>query len=78
MIHPKVTKETKAALVDPLTSIFNKSLNEGAIPEIWKCANVTAVFKNVDQLSTNQFNFSAGENNGKNYKRRFGESYDNQ
>ena len=26
--------ETKAALVDPLTPIFNKSLNEGAIPEI--------------------------------------------
>ena len=41
LIHPKVIKETKAALVDPLTSIFNKSLNEGAIPEIWKCANVT-------------------------------------
>ena len=36
IFHPKVVKETKATLVDPLKYIFNKSLNEGAVPDIWK------------------------------------------
>lgn len=29
----------------PLSIIFEKSLNEGVLPQIWKCANVTAIFK---------------------------------
>ena len=52
---PKGGKRTKAALVDPLTSIFNKSLNEGAIPEIWKCANVTAIFKNGERSKPSNY-----------------------
>ena len=55
MIHPKVIKATKAALVDPLTSILNKSLNEGAIPEIWKCANVMAIFKNGERSKSSNY-----------------------
>lgn len=41
--------------MDPLTSIFNKSLNEGAIPEIWKCANVTAIFKNGERSKPSNY-----------------------
>ena len=55
MIHPKVIKETKAALVDPLTSIFIKSLNGGATPEIWKCANVTAIVKNGERSKPSNY-----------------------
>ena len=36
LIHPKLIKETQATLVEPLTVIFQISLEEGAIPEIWK------------------------------------------
>ena len=32
MIQPKLIKESQAALVEPLTSIFHKSLEEGKIP----------------------------------------------
>ena len=28
-----------------LTLLFKKSLDEGSVPEIWKCANVTPIFK---------------------------------
>ena len=41
MIHPKLIKESQAALVEPLASIFRKSLEVGKIPKIWKKANVT-------------------------------------
>ena len=35
-IHPNLIKQKQVALVEPLTCIFHKSLDEGAIPEIWK------------------------------------------
>ena len=44
-IHPKAIVECKLELSNPLTIIFNKSLNEGRIPEIWKTANVTPIYK---------------------------------
>ena len=49
MIHSKLIKESQAALVEPLTSIFRKSLEEGKIPKILKKANVTAIFKNGER-----------------------------
>ena len=33
------------AIVKPLQIIFNKTLTSGVIPNDWKCANVTAIFK---------------------------------
>ena len=45
----KVTQQVLAELQDvvalPLCIIFNKSLNTGEVPEDWKLANVTPVFK---------------------------------
>ena len=35
-IHPKFLKETKDLLIEPLTIIFQKSLNENTLPAIWK------------------------------------------
>ena len=44
-IHLKAIVECKLELSNPLTIIFNKSLNEERIPEIWKTANVTPIYK---------------------------------
>ena len=33
----------------PFTTLYQKSLNEAKIPYVWKCANVTAIFKNGDR-----------------------------
>ena len=44
-ISPRVLKEAKAELVKPVTSIFNKSLQSGTIPDEWKLANVTPIYK---------------------------------
>ena len=33
----------------PLVLIFKKSVEEGSIPDIWKKANVTAIFKKRDR-----------------------------
>ena len=44
-MHPMLLKECKKALLPPLKCIFEKSLEERKIPEIWKSAHVTAIFK---------------------------------
>ncbi len=38
-------KETKSAVIKPLKIIFEKSMTERKLPEIWKKANVSAIFK---------------------------------
>ena len=43
--HPKFLKETKDQITKPLKIIYEKSLNEGKIPDVWKQANVSAIFK---------------------------------
>ena len=44
-ICPRVLKEAKNEFVKPLTTIFNKSLQLGMMPDDWKLANVTPIFK---------------------------------
>ena len=44
MIHPKFLKETKDYTTQPLTTIYQTSLDEILIPPIWKRANVSAIF----------------------------------
>ncbi|MCG8032216.1 MAG: hypothetical protein JAZ03_08575 [Candidatus Thiodiazotropha taylori] len=47
--HPKYLKETKEQLTYPLKVIFEKSLNEGKLPDEWKKANVSAIFKSGEK-----------------------------
>ena len=49
MIHPRLLKETCSSISSPLKHLFRKSLDEGILPEDWKKANVTAIFKNGDR-----------------------------
>ena len=44
-IHPRFIEQTKDNIIEPLTKIFKKSMAESKIPDIWKSANVTAIFK---------------------------------
>ena len=43
--HPKYLKETKYQLKVPLKTIFENSSEESKISEVWKQANVSAIFK---------------------------------
>ncbi|XP_072023433.1 uncharacterized protein [Amphiura filiformis] len=56
-IHPYVLKECKSEMAVPLFKIFTKSLEEGNIPDDWKQARVSPIFKKgsrVRQVITDQ------------------------
>lgn len=44
-IHPMVLRECAGVLSVPLSKIFMKSLQTGRVPQEWKLANVTPLFK---------------------------------
>ncbi len=44
-LTPRVLKEFEAQLAKPLEILFNKSIRTGEIPEDWRKANVTPIFK---------------------------------
>ena len=45
MCHPCVLSRLREELVTPLTMLYQKSLSTGELPEEWKTANVTALYK---------------------------------
>ena len=51
-IHPKLLKSLadKFAFVESLTNLFRVCAESGHIPEIWKTANITALFKNCSKI----------------------------
>ena len=54
-ITPHVLKEMRDFLSSPLCFIFNKSLSTGEVPNGWKIAHVTSVFKKGNRsLQTNK------------------------
>ena len=55
LIYPNLIKQTQVARFEPLTGIFQKSVDEGAIPEVWKCANVTAIFKSGEKSKSSNY-----------------------
>ena len=44
-IHPRILKESAEVIALPLSLIFRSSLSSGMIPEKWKWAHITPVFK---------------------------------
>lgn len=45
IISPRVLHETVDSICDPLEIIFTKCLAEGYVPDDWKNANITPIFK---------------------------------
>lgn len=45
LVHPKLIHECREQIVNPLTKIYRKSLDEGKLPIEWKKANVSVIFK---------------------------------
>lgn len=43
--HPRVLKEAADVLAFPLAMVFQKSVNEGFVPNDWKLADITPIFK---------------------------------
>ena len=48
-LHPRFIKETSETLALPVSILFNKSLSEGSLPDIFKRANVTPIHKGGDK-----------------------------
>ena len=44
-IHPKLLYELRLYITKPLAKLFNLSLKYGVVPEDWRNANVTPLFK---------------------------------
>jgi hypothetical protein len=44
-IPARILRDLVDVIAPPLTLIFQKSLDEGNIPNDWRTANVTAIFK---------------------------------
>ena len=54
-IHPKLLKECKNSIVPLLTTIFRKSLQESFLPDVWKQANITAIYKKGDRTKPENY-----------------------
>ena len=44
-VHPRLLKECHSELCDILATIFNKSICEGGLPQSWRNAQVSPIFK---------------------------------
>ena len=54
-LHPKLIKECKNTLLQPLTLIFKQSLNESVLPDVWKQINVTSIHKKGDKTKPDNY-----------------------
>ncbi|KAF2354344.1 Reverse transcriptase domain [Trinorchestia longiramus] len=54
-LGPRKLKETAEVISEPLTNIFNRSLETGIVPDDWKRANVTPIFKKGNKQIPNNY-----------------------
>ena len=54
-MHPKLFKELSDIIAEPLSEVFRKLIEEGVLPQCWKNANITAIFKKGDKSSASNY-----------------------
>ncbi|KAF2345236.1 Reverse transcriptase domain [Trinorchestia longiramus] len=54
-LGPRILIETAEAISEPLTNIFNQSLETGIVLEDWKWVNVTPIFKKGNKQIPNNY-----------------------
>ena len=54
-IHPRVLHETTSSIIEPLTIIFNTSIQTKKLPSEWKEANVSAIYKKGNKSPPNNY-----------------------
>ena len=54
-INNRIMKETAEPISEPLTNLFNKSLETSRVPDIWKRANVSPIHKKDDKSSIENY-----------------------
>lgn len=52
-IHPRILVELREELGDVLVNLFNTLLQDGRLPNNWKIANVSAIYKKVESEPIN-------------------------
>ena len=55
MVHNKLLIPTVDIITEPLTILFNRCLNEGIFPNIWKIAHVTPLRKKGPENLCNNY-----------------------
>ena len=54
-LHPKMLMELSATISKPITIIFNSSMCQGLVPQLWKEGNITALFKKGDKAEPGNY-----------------------
>ncbi len=54
-LSARLLRECKDELLLPLKLLFNKSLQERVVPKLWKCANVTPIFKKGNKCEAENY-----------------------
>ena len=54
-IPARILKELAEEISPLLTTIFQKSLDSGTVPDDWRSANVSAIFKKVDRFKASNY-----------------------
>ena len=54
-IHPRLLKELNSVIAEPLAKLFQNSLVKGVVPNDWREANITALFKKGSKSASHNY-----------------------
>ena len=54
-IHSRLLKELSSVIAEPLAKLFQNSLVKGSVPNDWRAANITALFKKGSKSATQNY-----------------------